>query len=253
MLSKNQIREIQALHLKKNRGHLGRFIAEGVKTVTELIFAAPEQVEQIYAIDRFLENNDDFLKGVRSKLIEVSEDELKKISLQSSPNEVLAVSKNLEERRIEFDASKDFAFYLDDIRDPGNMGTILRLSDWFGARTVFCTHDCCELYNPKVIQASMGAFLRVQVVYDELPSLIKQFAVKNIYGAVLNGKSLYEEKLQPGLIIIGNEANGIDPENLSLINYPLTIPASGSNGTESLNAAMASAIIASEFFRQRNK
>src|SRR6476620_6540238 len=118
MLSKNQIREIQALHLKKNREQQGKFIAEGVKTVTELIYAAAGQVENIYAIDRFLENNYDFLKNVRSKLTEVSEDELKKISLQASPNEVLAVSRNLEQRTIGFDPRKDFCFYLDDIRDP---------------------------------------------------------------------------------------------------------------------------------------
>src|SRR6476661_1891809 len=168
MLSKNQIREIQALHLKKNREHQGRFIAEGVKSVTELLYNAPGNVENVYAINRFLENHFDFLKPVRSKLTEVSEEELKKISLQSSPNEVLAVSRNLDEKDISFDPQSDFSFYLDDIRDPGNMGTILRLSDWFGVKTVFCSEDSCELYNPKVIQASMGSFLRVQVVYTNL-------------------------------------------------------------------------------------
>jgi TrmH family RNA methyltransferase len=136
------------------------------------------------------------------------------------------------------------------VRDPGNLGTIIRLADWFGIPTVFCSPGSCDFYNPKVIQSTMGAFLRVQVIFIDLKPLIETYNIRNIYGALLSGKNLYKETLQNGLIIIGNEANGIREENLALINNPITIPANQHNGTESLNAAMATSIITSEFFRQ---
>ena len=144
----------------------------------------------------------------------------------------------------------NFSLYLDDIRDPGNFGTIIRLADWYGISTVFCSDNSCDLYNPKVIQATMGAFARVNIIYISLKEAINKYAVKNVYGAVLNGKSIYYEKLQNGIIVIGNEANGISPGNLQLINRSITIPAQQTSGTESLNAAMAASIITSEFFRQ---
>jgi TrmH family RNA methyltransferase len=163
---------------------------------------------------------------------------------------VLAVCTYFNEPKAKCDFDSHFSFYLDDIRDPGNLGTIIRLADWFGMSTIFCSPNSCDFYNPKVIQSTMGAFLRVNVVYTELSDLIVQQNIKHVYGALLSGKNVYKEQLKNGLIVIGNEANGIQTDNLKLINQPITIPANKSNGTESLNAAMASSIIVSEFFRQ---
>lgn len=250
MLSKNQIKEIQSLQLKKFREAKKLFIAEGIKTVSEIIEFAPVLLEEIFATRDFIETNKDRLRRLNLKYSEVAETELKKISLQATPNSVLAICRYFTEPNTTFDFENHFSFYLDDVRDPGNMGTIIRLADWFGVSTVFCSHNSCDFYNPKVIQSTMGAFLRVKVVYTELNDLLDSQPVKNVYGAVLNGKNIYKEQLRSGLIVIGNEANGICDANLKLINRSLTIPANQNNGTESLNAAMATSIIASEFFRQ---
>jgi len=248
MISKNQISNLQALHLKKNRDLQQLFLAEGVKTVEELLNFRPNGVAAVFATEDFILVNKNKLTPI--KYTAVSEDELKKISLQSTPNKALAVCNYFNEAKTTIDFNKNFTLYLDDIRDPGNFGTILRLANWFGISTVFCSEQSCDFYNPKVIQASMGAFLRINCEYISLHELIKQHAVKNIYGAVLNGKNLYEEQLKTGLIVIGNEANGISVENLKLINNLITIPSHSNNGTESLNAAVAASIITAEFYRQ---
>ncbi|MBX3163455.1 MAG: RNA methyltransferase [Bacteroidetes bacterium] len=250
MLSKNQIKEIQALHLKKNRALKKLFIAEGVKTVQELINTVPHLVNTVFGMKDFIETHKILFQKLNINYVEVSKEELEKISLQSSPNGVLATCGYFEETETAFDFNNNFAFYLDDVRDPGNFGTLVRLSSWFGINTVFCSPSSCDIYNPKVIQAAMGAFLRVKVVYTELENLIKEQNIKTVYGALLNGKNLYRETLQNGLIIIGNEANGIREENFKFITQPITIPAHAQNSTESLNAAMAGSVIASEFFRQ---
>jgi RNA methyltransferase, TrmH family len=252
MLSKNQIRELQSLQLKKQREQKKLFIAEGIKTVKEIIDQRPAIVKQLYCTRAFSSENSARLKSAGLTWTEVNESELKNISLQSTPNAVLAVCRYFEPREIIHDQN-NFALYLDDIRDPGNMGTLIRIADWFGATAVYCSPSSCELYNPKVIQASMGAFLRVHVEYTLLTELVASAGIRNVYGAVLNGKDLYNEKLEGGLIVIGNEANGIHESNLPLINRPITIPANKNNGSESLNAAMAGSIIAGEFFRQLRK
>ncbi len=250
MLSKNQIKEIQSLHLKKQRDDQKLFIVEGVKSVVEVLTNRPEIVSKIYANKDFFLNNAAQLNKLKTTHIEVSDEELQKISLQNNPNQVLALCNYFNEANELFDGQKDFTFYLDDIRDPGNFGTIIRLADWYGIKTVFCSPSSCDFYNPKVIQSTMGAFLRVNVIYSELHTLLNKQKINNVYGAVLTGKNIYKSKLAAGLIIIGNEANGISQENLKLITQPVTIPSHQTNGTESLNAAMATAIIASEFYRQ---
>mgnify|MGYP003871827113 FL=1 len=140
--------------------------------------------------------------------------------------------------------------YLDDIRDPGNLGTIIRIADWFGIKQVICSPNCTELYNPKTIQATMGAVLRVNVTTLTFEELLPHLKAIPIYGAVLNGDNIYTTQLKNGLVIIGNEANGISHEIQKHITHPITIPAANSNGSESLNAANACAIICSEFHRQ---
>lgn len=250
MLSKNQLKEIQSLQLKKQRDLKKLFIAEGVKTVGEILTHFPETISHIYGTESFINRYAALLSTAQRTYTLVSDEELVKISLQTNPNQVLAVCNYFGDREVLFSPSTDFSFYLDDIRDPGNMGTIVRLADWFGVKTIFCSPETCDLYNPKVIQSTMGAFLRVNVVYTELRELLASMEIRNVYGAVLEGKNIYHEKLVPGLILIGNEANGIRPANIKLLTKGLTIPKHGQSGTESLNAAVATSIIASEFYRQ---
>lgn len=250
MLSKNQIKEIQHLHHKKQRDLKKIFIAEGLKTVLEIIETNPGLLVNIYGTADFILKNEKKLKQLNLEYFTTTTSELEKISLQSSPNNVVAICHYFDEFEVSFDFENNFSFYLDDIRDPGNFGTILRLADWFGISTIFCSPESCELYNPKVIQASMGAFLRVNVVYSELNKLLENYAIKSVYGALLNGKNVYQERLRNGLIVMGNEANGIRENNLQYIGIPLTIPSHKNSKTESLNAAMAASIIASEFFRR---
>jgi TrmH family RNA methyltransferase len=142
--------------------------------------------------------------------------------------------------------------YLDDIRDPGNLGTIIRIADWFGINQVFCSKQCTELYNPKTLQATMGAVLRVNVEYIDFENLLLKNKSLPVYGAVLNGENIYQTELKNGIIVIGNEANGISEVILKQITLPITIPSASINGSESLNAANACAIICSEFHRQLN-
>lgn len=248
MLSKNQIKEIQSLQLKKFRDARRLFISEGVKTVSEIINLRPDLLKEIYATPDFIENHQSQIKSLN--VTEITEADLKKISLQNTPNNVLAVCHYFGDHKTEFDFKNNFSFYLDDVRDPGNLGTIIRLCGWFGIDTIFCSPSSCDFYNPKVIQSTMGAFLSVKVLYVSLAELTEQRSVKSIYGAVLNGENLYQEKLVNGLIVIGNEANGISDENLKYVTNAITIPSSQGNNLESLNAAMATSIIASEFFRQ---
>jgi TrmH family RNA methyltransferase len=250
MLGKNQIKEIQSLQLKKFRDSRKLFICEGQKTIAELLAQQPGWVREVYGLSDFILRNENLLAMNNIRHTEVTAEELKKISLQSAPGAALAVCRQPQESTPVFNFNQAFSFYLDDIRDPGNMGTIIRLCDWFGIPVVFCSHESCERFNPKVIQATMGAFLRVQVVYIALEKLVEEHHITHVYGGVLNGKDLFSEKLSNGLIVIGNEAGGIREENLSLIRHGITIPSGRAKGAESLNAAMAASIIAAEFYRQ---
>jgi RNA methyltransferase, TrmH family len=247
MLSKNQIKEIRSLHLKKFREEKKLFIAEGVKTVAEIVNSRPELILEIYAVNGF--NSTDWGKK-DLKVTEIDENDLKKISLQTTPNKVLAVCSYKKPAKVSFDFEQHYSFYLDDIRDPGNFGTIVRLAAWFGISKIFCSRQSCDQYNPKVIQASMSGFLNVELVYIDLSELVLLQNIRAVYGAVLKGENLYNSNLRNGLIVIGNEANGINSSNLELLTHKITIPAGGTSGTESLNAAMAASIILSEFYRR---
>lgn len=248
MISKNQIKQVKALHLKKFRDEEGLFIAEGVKIVNEIIQFRPEMIEYLFATEQFIHANSAILGRIKN-LVTISDTELERISTMQTPNQVLAVCTKFPSQDPSIDMNKQFTLYLDDIRDPGNLGTILRIADWFGIHEIFVSEKSTELYNPKTIQAAMGAFLRVRIHYLSLDKVLGNSKAP-VYGAVLNGENIYKQKLQNGLIIIGNEANGITEENLKKVSHPITIPASSANETESLNAAMATSIICSEFFRQ---
>jgi TrmH family RNA methyltransferase len=248
MISKNQIKRVKALHLKKFRDEEKLFIAEGIKVVNEIINTNPEIIHQLFVTESYLQGNSNVLLNTKVEYITISDEDLKKISVQTQPNNALAVCYYFEETATETDLSKQFSFYLDDIRDPGNLGTILRMADWFGIEEIFCSKQSTDVYNPKTIQSAMGSFLRVRVHYCDLYEVTKKDIP--VYGAVLEGENIYKAELQNGLIVIGNEANGISEKNYKFITNPITIPASENSATESLNAAMATAIICSEFFRQ---
>lgn len=250
MLSKAKLAEIRALHQKKQREQSRLFIAEGIKTVLEILREKPHIIAELFALPEFIQAHGKLLSDLKPTLHELNPGELQRISLQESPNQVLAICTMQRSEDLRYDFDQAFSLYLDDIRDPGNFGTLLRIASWFGIKKVFCSPECCELHNPKAIQASMGAFLRVEVLYCELQDLISENQINCLYGAVLNGKNIYRETLSPGLILIGNEARGISSDHLKLVNRPITIPAAAGNGTESLNAAVAAGIICSEFFRQ---
>lgn len=250
MISKNQIKYIQSLHSKKNREKDGLFIIEGIKLVSEFLSQQKFIVKEVFATIEFIEHHKAILKHKEFVCYDISVDDLKKISLQTTPNQVLAIVKECKQELDTELLKTSISLYLDEIRDPGNLGTIIRMADWFGINQIICSPNCTELYNPKTLQASMGAVLRVNVVYQDFNTLLSTLSNVPIYGAILQGKNIYTTKLTVGLIIIGNEANGISNDVLKHITQAITIPAASNNGSELLNAANACAIICAEFYRQ---
>jgi TrmH family RNA methyltransferase len=239
MLSKNSIKYLTSLQQKKKRQEYGVYIVEGEKMVQEAIAWKNNSIEKVYCTTSFLDNND--LSAFQIEVI--TEQELKQISTLTTPNQALLVLKQPSELILK----SPFYLVLDGIQDPGNLGTIIRLADWFGLNQIICSTDCVDCYNPKVVQASMGSLFRVQVHYQSLTEFIKQENMP-VYGALLTGSNIYQNKLQQeGILIMGNEGNGIRSEILPLITNPLTIPRFGQ--AESLNVGIATAIMLSEFSR----
>ncbi|TDD99214.1 TrmH family RNA methyltransferase [Flavobacterium cellulosilyticum] len=240
MLSKNQIKLITSLQQKKFRFANQLFFAEGIKVIQELLESNFELV-QLYTV------LDDFGDVSKEKRLIILESELKKISALATSNTCLAIFKIPTEKKI---VESGLILALDSIRDPGNLGTILRLCDWFGIDQLICSKDAVDIYNPKVVQATMGSIARVNVNYIDLESFVSQTKL-TVFGTFMDGKNIYKSVLpQEGIIIMGNEANGISPNLEKLINNKLTIPRFGSiQKTESLNVATATAIILSEFRR----
>jgi len=236
MLSRNEVKYIQSLCHKKQRKETGLFIAEGPKLAAE-IAASEYAVEKIYALPEWIEQNNAI------NAIEITEKELNQISQLQTPNEVVLIVKQAEQG-FEPVLQNKFSVVLDDIQDPGNLGTIIRLCDWFGIENLICSNNTVELYNPKVIQSTMGSFTRVKLYYTDLNDFFTAHSSIPVLGAVLNGKSLYEQpKLTEAMLLIGNEGKGIHDELLPFINQPITIPRRG--GAESLNAAVATGILLS--------
>lgn len=251
MISKNKAKYIRSLELKKNRKQENVFVAEGHKLVGDLLGILPCCF--IAATQDWWNENPDVKADEK---VTVTEEELAKTSFLKHPQSVLAI---FEQRNEEVDISvikTSLCLALDDIQDPGNLGTIIRLADWFGIEHIFCSLGTVDVYNPKTIQATMGAIARVKLHYVSLTDLILKLEDTPIYGTFLNGNNLYQEKLSSnGLIIMGNEGNGISPEIESLINRKLYIPnyPQDRKTSESLNVAMATSIICAEFRRQALK
>jgi RNA methyltransferase, TrmH family len=242
MLSKNRIKFIKSLHLKKNRDENKLFIAEGEKIVGEIIEFYPEIIESLYHTKDF-----DFVSKNEISTEIITENELKQISCLKNPNKAFAICKMWELSKA-FDS--DFHIALDNIQDPGNMGTIIRLADWFNVKSIICSLNTVDIFNPKVVQASMGSIFRVNFQFTELKTFIKETNLP-VFGAFLEGESIYEKKLSPkGILVLGNEGNGISSEVEQLISNKLNIPRFGK--AESLNVSVATGILLSEFFRNNS-
>lgn len=247
-LSKNKIKYIRSLEQKKIRKEEKVFLAEGPKLVSDLLGRFP---------CRFLAATAIWLKEHASvpadEVLEATPDELSRASLLKTPQQVLAV---FEQPEYEFDRSvfqNSLCLALDDVQDPGNLGTIIRLADWFGIEHIICSLNTVDVFNPKTVQATMGGIARVKVYYTPLPALIRSLGDVPVYGTFLDGKNMYEQQLsRNGLIVMGNEGNGISKEVEAFINRKLYIPnyPQERETSESLNVAIATAVVCAEFRRQ---
>ncbi len=245
MLSHNQIKLLSALSVKKYRQNYRKFIVEGEKMTLELLSQSTFIVESLYATENWLRQHAHQTAAFAGSLIPATAADLKKVSSLTSPQEVLAVVTLPETPESLAISPSEFHFFLDGIRDPGNMGAILRIADWFGFPSVFCSPDCVDLFSPKVVQASMGAFLRVRSQETSLGDVLKAAPGMPVLGAVMDGDSLFGGGWPSGgLIVIGNEGQGIRPAVEAALTHRLTIPRPPGGGAESLNASVAAGIIA---------
>ena len=248
-LSKNRIKYIHSLELKKIRKQEKVFLAEGHKLVEELL--GRFKCRFLVATSEWLTQNNPSVYV--EEIYEVSEEELAKASLQKSPQQVLAVFEKPNDYYDKELFNNSLCLALDDVQDPGNLGTILRIADWFGIEHIFCSPNTVDVYSPKAIQATMGAIARVQVHYTPLVELITSLNNIPIYGTFLDGENIYSQSLSNnGIIIMGNEGNGISREMEKLVNRKLFIPnyPKERSTSESLNVAIATAITCAEFRRK---
>lgn len=243
MLSKTIVKYIQSLAHKKLRDEEGVFIAEGPKVVAELLQSPAYSCKLICGVNSWMDENSILLKNLLEKdKMGVTEEELQRVSQLQTPNKVAGVFYKKEEK-LE-NVENVVSLMLDDIQDPGNLGTIIRTADWFGIKNIICSNDCVDCYNPKVVQASMGSIARVNIIYTGLEEFISRYKVINIYAATLKGRPLSSiDKIEKGIILIGNESKGVKENLLKQSSYQITISRYGQ--AESLNAAVACGIILS--------
>lgn len=254
MISKNQQKLIRSLGQKKYRQQNGMFVAEGPKVVGDLI----KRMNPILVIATEEWINKQTIQAECEK-ISVSDNELKQLSFLQHPQQVMALFplKGLQNGTFEnniYNADKELLIALDGIQDPGNLGTIIRIADWFGVKTILCSQNTADAYSPKVVQATMGSIARVNIIYCELEQTLQEMAQNNIplYGTLLDGKNIYKESLAAnGIIIMGNEGNGISENIRRMVTDKLLIPSftESDDHAESLNVAIATAITLSEFRR----
>ncbi len=241
MLVKQKIKYIQTLGQKKFRDQEGLFIAEGPKLVNELLEEDAITVKEVYALKEWVNNNP--LLPANIIITEVSEQELEKISLLTTPNQVVAIVQQFDTGNI-ITAKDQITLALDTVQDPGNLGTIIRIADWFGIKQIVCSLDSADIYNLKVVQSTMGSIARVKIIYTDLKEWLGMQESISIYAASLQGDNIAGiKKINEGIIVIGNESKGISEEIMKLATIRITIPAKGK--AESLNAAVATGIILS--------
>ena len=251
MISKNQIKYVHQLELKKFRKQEGLFIAEGHKVVGDLLHEG-FMPRQIFATQEWITDNPSLLPIINSKLIEVNLEELTRLSLLQHPQQVLALFP-IPDEQTSFSSQNSLSLLLDNVQDPGNLGTIIRIADWFGIETIYCSIGTVDAWNPKVVQATMGSIARVHIIYVDpqqlFDSLPDDFPV---YGTFLEGDNIYTQQLtQHGIIVMGNEGNGISDAVRHRVTRKLLIPDFHKGDTaDSLNVAIATAITCSEFRRR---
>ena len=239
MVGKSQIKLIRSLHQKKYRNQNGLFIVEGIKAVKEVLESSIIPYRIFSTVPDVFENTD-------ADFITIPEADLRQMSTLKNPNTVLAVFHVPEVRKIDY---SDWIVILDDVRDPGNLGTIIRLCDWFGIPNIVCSHHTVDCYNPKVLQATMGSICRVNIVYEDILAFLEGCPLP-IFGAFMDGTSVYSQELPTaGILVMGNEANGISSEIESKISQRISIPQFGEKTAESLNVATATAILLNEVRR----
>ena len=251
MISKNKIKYIRSLELKKNRNREGKFVAEGHKVVGDLL--GLHAAELVVATPEWLEGK---TLAPGTEVVEVSEEELRKVSFLMHPQQVLAVFRQADGKAFsagDIDTDR-LSLALDGVQDPGNLGTIIRIADWFGIGRIYCSEDTADVYNPKVVQATMGSIARVKVAYGDLLQLVASLPQGTpVYGTLLDGDNIYRQPLENrGLIVMGNEGKGISPQLAAMVNRRLLIPnfPEGSPTADSLNVAIATAVTCAEFRRQ---
>lgn len=243
MLSKSQISYVRSLHQKKFRQMYGKFVVEGDKLVQELL-NSDIKTDTVYCIKGYTP------RPANTEVIEVSETELEKISTQQTPDKVLAVANIPAQASAPSKLEEGLYLLLDNLNDPGNCGSIIRIADWFGIKEVFLSDTSVDVYNPKVVAAAKGSLFRLRCTYTNLPELVAQNNHLTTYGTFMSGENIYQTTLpSSAMIVIGNEANGISKEVEALIKNRITIPAFGK--AESLNAAVATGIVVSEFKRRQ--
>ena len=257
MLSRNQVKQIQSLKQKKFRDLYHQFLVEGSKLVSEIL-NSNFRIISVYALTDWVKRNEPGLLSRNISCIEISEDDMARITALSSPSPALAIVEIPETPELPSGLVNDLVLVLDDIKDPGNLGTIIRIADWFGIDSIICSENTVELYNPKVVQATMGSLVRVKVSYADLPKFLDSLDSKvKIYGTLMEGENIYSASLEPaGIIIIGSESFGISMQVQGKITHKINIP-SFSPGpvmrehAESLNASIATAIVCSEFRKRK--
>jgi TrmH family RNA methyltransferase len=249
MLSKAKIKEIKSLEYKKFREESGLFVAEGNKLVADILYSF--ECEWLIARASWMATQGDI---PAKDLILAEDDDIKKISFLKSPQDVFAVFKKPDYQIAEASPSNQLILALDGVQDPGNLGTIIRIADWFGIRHIICSADTTDVYSPKTVQASMGAIAHVRIHYTNLINYLESCKNVPIYGAFLEGENIYNKMLSDsGLVVMGNEGNGVRAEIEKRISEKLFIPSFPVNNaktTESLNVAIATAIVCSEFRRK---
>jgi len=254
MLSKNQIKYIQSLHQKKYRQQHGAFLVEGAKSVQEVL-QSTFRVSLLVATEAFYKENAHLTDRQRIPVEIASPAELERIGTLESNNAALAVVSTMENQPLLAEPG-EMALVLDDIRDPGNLGTILRIADWYGVRKILCSETTADVYNPKVISASKGSFTRVNWWYGDVARFLAETSGRSkrlIYGAFLDGENVHqlsfvEDQPLPGYLVMGNESNGISAAVGQYVTHKLTIPRFG--GAESLNVGIATAVILDNWRRR---
>jgi len=247
MLSKNKIKYIKSLQLKKYRLQERKFVIEGDKIVKELAKSSYE-IESLFATKNWIDNHKILLKPHISNVFDADERQLKAASNLSTPSEVIAIAKFPADKSI--DTSASLHLFLDSIRDPGNLGTLIRTAAWFGLPQIICSLDCVDFYNSKVVQASMGAFLHIDLISATSEKIMAQLKGYQFVGASLSGVSLEDfQKPEKMVLIIGNEGKGISPTLLDMCDQEITISKGDNSPVESLNAAISGSILLSHLVK----